>query len=194
MLYKLKKRNIESFNKLIEEYISISNKSLNRNELNIKLLKIQSKIYYELEYGQKNKICELLANLKEDHLNGLMSAKEINIKPFEVDELAMILHLQKNIDFSQKRQSIINLAYLYIFSIYENRNELNIDELINGHFVSYLKTIMVCINMLCDENIIEYNKIFELDQLDENDITLYYVLVCIKEIKFNKNKTIVKNN
>lgn len=77
-----------------------------------------------------------------------------------------------------------NISILYFFELYEQKDNLDIEELNNTYIVDNLKTIIIVINTFQEENILTYDY-----YLDLNNISLDSVINLIKSIKFTKNST-----
>ena len=77
-----------------------------------------------------------------------------------------------------------NISILYFFELYEQKDNLDIEELNNTYIVDNLKTIIIVINTFQEENILTYDY-----YLDLNNISLENVINLIKSIKFTKNST-----
>ena len=87
-----------------------------------------------------------------------------------------------------QRNSIEKFALIYIYEIYENRNTITIEDLSDSYINDILTSVLICLNNMINNNEIENNIIIKL----EGDITLSYIINCIKEIKFIKNKELIK--
>lgn len=87
-----------------------------------------------------------------------------------------------------QRKFIFDLGLLYIYEIYENRNNITVERVNNSYFRNNLKIILVRLNELINSGIVENNFVIDFDE----EVTVDYVLECIKKIKFIKNKKEMK--
>lgn len=190
LLLKLKNENLDSYLILNKEYQDI----LNQNEiLTTKPLILQTLISLEAKietcfFNTKRNIISLLEYIKNliyDYLND----KEINITLEELFKLNDLFIKQKD-NYSLINQRIFqrNISILYFFKLYELKDNLNIEQLNNTYIVDNLKTIVMVIYTLNEENILKYNY-----YLDLNNILLDNVISLIKNISFiNKDTDKIK--
>ena len=94
--------------------------------------------------------------------------------------------MKSNYSIITQRDVINKFALIYIYEIYENKDDIQIDELNNSYINDMLKSIMICLNNMVESNEIENNIIINL----EENISLNYIINCIKNIKFTKQKVL----
>ena len=186
LLLKLKKENSTSYELLNQEYQNILNSA---NTLTTTPLVLQTLISLEAKiescfFNQKRNIISLL-----DYLNKLvleyLNQKETNLTFQDIFKLNDLFIKQKG-EYSLVNQRLFqrNISILYFFELYEQKDNLDIEELNNTYIVDNLKTIIIVINTFQEENILTYDY-----YLDLNNISLDSVINLIKSIKFTKNST-----
>ena len=186
LLLKLKKENSTSYELLNQEYQNILNSA---NTLTTTPLVLQTLISLEAKiescfFNQKRNIISLL-----DYINKLvleyLNQKETKLTFQDIFKLNDLFIKQKG-EYSLVNQRLFqrNISILYFFELYEQKDNLDIEELNNTYIVDNLKTIIIVINTFQEENILTYDY-----YLDLNNISLDSVINLIKSIKFTKNST-----
>ena len=169
--------------KKYEKLINSDNDDLTTNPFNIGTLKmLQAEIEYSIEFNNKNgeDILKTLDNMINEYEEN-KTTRTIS----DIDNLTkLFLQMKNNYSYSIQRQAIDKIALLYIYEIYENKDSIKIEDLTDSYINDYFKSILICLNTLIDNNIIENNIIIKLD----DDISLDYIIDCIKNIKFTDNK------
>ena len=186
LLLKLKKENSTSYELLNQEYQNILNSA---NTLTTTPLVLQTLISLEAKieacfFNQRRNIISLL-----DYINKLvleyLNQKKTNLTFQDIFKLNDLFIKQKG-EYSLVNQRLFqrNISILYFFELYEQKDNLDIEELNNTYIVDNLKTIIIVINTFQEENILTYDY-----YLDLNNISLDSVINLIKSIKFTKNST-----
>ena len=186
LLLKLKKENSTSYELLNQEYQNILNSA---NTLTTTPLVLQTLISLEAKieacfFNQRRNIISLL-----DYINKLvleyLNQKETKLTFQDIFKLNDLFIKQKG-EYSLVNQRLFqrNISILYFFELYEQKDNLDIEELNNTYIVDNLKTIIIVINTFQEENILIYDY-----YLDLNNISLDSVINLIKSIKFTKNST-----
>lgn len=186
LLLKLKKENSTSYELLNQEYQNILNSA---NTLTTTPLVLQTLISLEAKiescfFNQKRNIISLL-----DYINKLvleyLNQKETKLTFQDIFKLNELFMKQKG-EYSLVNQRLFqrNISILYFFELYEQKDNLDIEELNNTYIVDNLKTIIIVINTFQEENILTYDY-----YLDLNNISLDSAINLIKSIKFTKNST-----
>ena len=186
LLLKLKKENSTSYELLNQEYQNILNSA---NTLTTTPLVLQTLISLEAKiescfFNQKRNIISLLYYLNKLVLEYL-NQKETKLTFQDIFKLNDLFIKQKE-EYSLVNQRLFqrNISILYFFELYEQKDNLDIEELNNTYIVDNLKTIIIVINTFQEENILTYDY-----YLDLNNISLENVINLIKSIKFTKNST-----
>ena len=186
LLLKLKKENSTSYELLNQEYQNILNSA---NTLTTTPLVLQTLISLEAKieacfFNQRRNIISLL-----DYINKLvleyLNQKETKLTFQDIFKLNDLFIKQKG-EYSLVNQRLFqrNISILYFFELYEQKDNLDIEELNNTYIIDNLKTIIIVINTFQEENILTYDY-----YLDLNNISLDSVINLIKSIKFTKNST-----
>ena len=164
------------------------NEELTISPLNVENLKrLQAEIEFAIEFDQKsnNTIIDALDNIINEYNSFNKTSKTIS----DIDELVkLFLQMKSNYSPVIQRNAIEKFSLIYIYELYENRDTIDINSLGNSYINDMLPTIVICLKKLINNNEIENNIIIKL----EGDITLQYIMSCIKEMKFTKNKELIK--
>ena len=164
------------------------NEELTISPLNVENLKrLQAEIEFAIEFDQKsnNTIIDALDNIINEYNSFNKTSKTIS----DIDELVkLFLQMKSNYSPVIQRNAIEKFSLIYIYELYENRDIIDINSLGNSYINDMLPTIVICLKKLINNNEIENNIIIKL----EGDITLQYIMSCIKEMKFIKNKELIK--
>ncbi len=168
--------------KKYENLINSNDENLTTSPFNLNTLKmLQAEIECSIEFNSKDgkDILNTLDNMLIEYENN-KTPRTIS----DIDNLCkLFLQMKDNFSYPVQRKTISKLALLYIYELYENKDSINIEDLSNSYINDILKSIVICLNTLIDNNIIENNIIIKLD-----DISLDYIVDCIKNIKFTDNK------
>ena len=189
LLLKLDKINHESKiekQKKYEEMLNCKNNILTTSPLNNETLKMfEAELEFAIKFNQKKEddILNTLDNIINEY--NLNNKTDKTIK--DIDELVrLFLQMKSNYSIITQRDVINKFALIYIYEIYENKDDIQIDELNNSYINDMLKSIMICLNNMVESNEIENNIIINL----EENISLNYIINCIKNIKFTKQKVL----
>ena len=182
--HKIKEEKQQKYNNLLNSY----NKDLTTSPLNKETLKmLEAEIEFAIKYNQKceDDILNTLDNIINEYNTNNTTDRTIS----DIDELVkLFLQMKSNYSPIIQRNSIEKFALIYIYEIYENRNTITIEDLSDSYINDILTSVLICLNNMINNNEIENNIIIKL----EGDITLSYIINCIKEIKFIKNKELIK--
>lgn len=182
--HNIKEEKQEKYNKLLNDY----DNSLTTSPLNTETLKmLEAEIEFAIKYNSKseNNILDTLDNIIDEYNTSNTTNRTIN----DIDELVrLFLQMKTNYSPIVQRNVIEKFALIYIYEIYENKDEITIEQLKDSYINDILTSILICLNKMIDNNEIENNIIIKL----EGDITIDYIINCIKEIKFIKNKELIK--
>ena len=190
LLVKLGKINKELKNEKESEYYRIINPNKENNltltPFNLASLKLFEQdlefIISHRKIAEQGIISYLDSLIEEYNTN---KTTPITIK--EIDKLnTLFLQMKDKYEVTTQRKIMINLSLLYIYEIYENKDSINLEDLKNSYFNDNIKTILICLNDMIENNIIEPTII------DFDDVTIESVLNIIKNIKFIKNDQKVK--
>ena len=97
------------------------------------------------------------------------------------DELTRVLiELKSEYDLLTRRKVIRNIALLYIFELYENKDDLINIDLKNSYINDNIMTIIVCLNSLYELGLIESDLIIDFG----NDLNLADILKIISNMSF----------
>lgn len=190
----LKAKNIELYNKHYNEYQKLY---IGKNTNNIYIPKkrdfsnLLSKIKLSLLINDSkcNNITEFLDIAIENYFNKLISKEKIetNINLIDIENFTdMFLKSKDNYTIIEQRDIIKKISLLYIFVIKDNINNIDSSNLENSYFKENIKTMILNINELSENNIIvsvslDFSKIYSLKE----------TLDIIKNINF-KEKDIKK--
>ena len=139
-------------------------------------------IFRKREIGD---ILEILNSLKKEYFNNLInnSDKKTDLDIKKLDKInELFLKIKDKYSYKNQREVLRNLAFLYLMETYENIDLIDIEELEHSYFITHLKTIVIWINLLMEENIIECSYLTSLRE----EINVKIVLDMINNIKFKK--------
>jgi len=196
LLMLLKQKNIEMYNKYIEEYAQLINsedESLTLTPLTIENLTIlEGKIEYELNKFKRNanNILDLLSNLKNEYLENFQNKNEKTTKLtiLDIDKLnESFLKIKSEYSVKEQLQIQKDIVFLYIMEIIENDN-IKLSDLEDSYFKDNLKYVMIVINSLIEDDIIKDNIMLNI----EMELDLHNIYNIIKDIEFKKSKQKVK--
>ena len=197
LLLKLKNRNIELYNKYQEEYNEVlknTDNELNTQPLTIQtLVELEAKIEFSLHFEtlESENILNNLNNLKEEYLINIINENEINpqLTIKDLDKISeLFLTISKKYSPQERREIIKSISLLYLLEVYQQRNTIKEEDLINSYFKNNLRTIMINIEELKEQGIINENIYIDL----ETDLTTENILYLIKKIEITKNHNKVK--
>lgn len=166
------------------------NKELTLSPLTLESLKaLEAELEFIIKFQKKHDddIISCLDNIISEYENDGKSEHTIE----DIDKLSeLFLKMKNSYPLVTQRKIIEKFANLYILEIYENKDNIKLEDLSNSYFNDILKSIIIYITSMIENNIIENNII-----IDYSDITPEYVLDLIKQIKFiQKNiKQKIKN-
>lgn len=195
ILLKLKSVSEEEYNKINSEYNDVLNHDktdeLSLNPLTIKtIITLQNKanLAYICHGGNSKKILEYLDEQIIIYLNNYLSnnkeTTELSIN--DLDKITENFLSSKN-SYSYKEQNEIlrNLALLYFFELYENKDIINSNDLVNSYIMDNIKRILIVISILEEEGIIINlsSIVYDSNNIDE-------LLELIKRIEFNSSDNI----
>ena len=182
--HNIKEEKQKKYNNLLSSY----NENLTTTPLNLETLKmLEAEIEFAIKYNNKNE--NDILNTLDNIINEYNANKTTNRTIKDIDELVkLFLQMKSNYSPIIQRNVIEKFALIYIYEIFENKKAITIEELKDSYINDMLKSVLICLNNMIDNNEIENNIIIKL----EGDITLSYIINCIKEIKFNKNKELIK--
>ena len=172
---------------------------LTKNITKENLALLLGEIEFSLIFGKRNvdDILEFLTNLKKEYLDNFLNGKdkktELDIRKLDkINEL--FLCIKDKYSLKNQRDVLRNIAFLYLMEVYENKDLLTEEELSNSYFSTHLKTIIIWIKLLIDDNIIESNYLISLNE----ELNVKMIFDLIKNIKFkkindNKVKVLIKS-
>lgn len=195
-LARLKSVSKDDYLRLNDEYQKVlnhDNKGLNLNPLAIKtIISLQSKV--ELAFicngGNSKRIIEYLNKQANVYLEKYRynSNVDIGLTITEIDKICEnFLNSKSNYSYREQNEILRNVAMLYFFALYENKDILNSSKLENSYVLDNIKRIITVISVLSEENVIKPipNTLYDIVSLDE-------LLDFIKKIEFNIEE--VKSN
>lgn len=183
LLHKLDTINHELATKKKEEYDRYLNSE--ENFMTLSPLTIENLINFESELelmiqfpNRKNEdIISFLENILEEYNTNEKTVRNID----DIDKLCKLFFQTKNnLSFTIRRKATENIALIYIYEIYENRENIRLEDLSNSYFNDLLKTILICIDDMIKNGIIENDILINYN----SEITPEYILDLIKQIKF----------
>lgn len=190
----LKVKNIELYNKYYNEYQKLY---IGKNTNNIYIPKkrefsnLLSKIKLSLLINDSkcNNIIEFLDIVTQNYFNKLVNSEnsESNINLIDLDNFTdMFLKSKDDYTIIDQRIILKKLSLLYVLVIKDNINNVNSSNLENSYFKETIKSIILNINELSENNIIEdasldFSKLYSIEE----------TLDIIKNINF-KEKDIKK--
>lgn len=173
----LKVKNIELYNKYYNEYQKLY---VGKNTNNIYIPKkrdfsnLLSKIKLSLLINDSkcNNITEFLDIAIENYFNKLISNEktETNINLIDIENFTDIFFKGKdNYVIIEQRDIIKKISLLYIFTIKDNINNIDSSNLENSYFKEIIKSIILNINELSENNVIDsvsldFSKIYSLEE------------------------------
>ena len=173
----LKIKNIELYNKYYNEYQKLY---IGKNTNNIYIPKkrdfsnLLSKIKLSLLINDSkcNNIIEFLDIATQNYFNKLISneKKGTNINLIDVENFTdMFLKSKDNYTITDQRDILKKISLLYIFVIKDNINNIDYSILENSYFKENIKTMILNINELNENNIIDsvsldFSKIYSLEE------------------------------
>lgn len=179
------KLNMDKKYKLLLEQ---ENKELTLSPLTLESLKaLEAELEFIIKFQKKqdDNIISCLDNIISEYENDGKSERTIE----DIDKLSELFFKMKNsYSLVTQRKIIEKFANLYILEIYENRDNIKLEDLSNSYFNDILKSIIIYITSMIENNIIENNII-----IDYSNITPEYVLNLIKQIKFTQINSKQKN-
>ena len=181
-LLKLKNTNQDLYTEYKQKYDDLLTKNINKEVLAFLLGEIEFSLVFKKRDIED--ILEFIDNLKREYLDNFLNnpdvKTELNLKKLnKINEL--FLKVKDKYNYKNQRDVLNNLAFLYLMEVYENRDIITLQELEQSYFCTHLKSIIMWINLLMEENIIECNYIFSLQE----DINVKVVFNMINSIKFN---------
>lgn len=199
LLQLLKKYNVELYNKISLEYkklLSDSNDSLvatNPSKKELENFLANVKLTLLVNENKKDSLSEYLTDAAVRYLNKLnsneLSNEDLNIN--DIDTLTeMFLSNKDDYTAIDQRNILIKFSMLYLFITKANINNVNIEDLKESYFSENLKTIILCMLVLCEKGLITT----PINITSNDNITIESVFNMIKEIEFHKvDKEKIKN-
>lgn len=173
---KLKEVKQKEYDKLL----SNEDSTLTLSPVTIETLKsFEAELEFIINYNQvkNNDIFDILNNMVLEYFNGVKTERSIE----DIDKLCELFYKMKNkYSYSKQRKVIELFSILYILEIYENKNDIKLEDLSNSYFNDLLKSILISLNGMIENNVLENNLVIRLD----DNITSEYILDLIKQIKF----------
>ena len=184
-LMKLKDVNKELYLEYKNKYEIILKEDVNREKLALLLGEIE----YSIIFKKRNveSILDFINNLKEEYLNNFINntGNKTDTDLKKLDKISeLFLRIKDKFNLLDQRKVLRNLAFLYLMEVYENKDIISIEELENSYFSSNLKSIIIWINTLIEEDIIECDYLVSL----RDDLNVEIVFDCIKNIRFKNKK------
>lgn len=191
LLEELKIKNIQLYEKYKSNFNSLYNAKavIEPNCLESKLKDLNSNILIALDMAKYNctDIISYLDIISEEYFNNMLSNNQNNSN-INIAYLDLIVEtiLKNETDFTwqRKRSALKKSSLLYLLVVKNNIEYINEKQLEDSYFKDVLKTIIICISVLKDSNIIK----IESDIDFNNDISVKYVLDLIKEMQFTNEK------
>ncbi len=184
-LMKLKDVNKELYLEYKNKYEIILKEDVNREKLALLLGEIE----YSIIFKKRNveSILDFINNLKEEYLNNFINntGNKTDTDLKKLDKISeLFLRIKDKFNLLDQRKVLRNIAFLYLMEVYENKDIISIEELENSYFSSNLKSIIIWINNLIEEDIIECDYLVSL----RDDLNVEIVFDCIKNIRFKNKK------
>ena len=191
LLLKLKNYNPDLYAKYIDKY----NKMLEDDSKNLKTVpitkgsleglkaEIMMSFYFNHDNGMD--IFEYLDNLKKKYLLNILDGEEEKTKVTisDLDKMTeLFLKMQNEYSIVNKRKIMRNIALLYLFELYENKDNLDNLNLENSYLNDNLVSVLICLNTLKELDLIESDVLINLN----SDIQLEDVIYIVKNITFKK--------
>lgn len=179
----LKEKNIDAYNELNEKYNSIIYPNtinyIPPNIEDLKALLIKTKIELTVKNNNSNSLIEYLNINLENSFNN-----KINISLEDLDKInEMFLKSKEYYKVHDQRNILYKISLLYVMLVKQNIENVTIDSLKESYFNDNIKTVITCINILKDLNIVTNN--FEFNS--ENIPTISDTLDVIRKMEFKTN-------
>ena len=175
--------------KKYDEMLSSLNNNLTISPLNNETLKMfEAELEFAIKFNQKKEddILDTLDNIINEY--NLNNKTDKTIK--DIDELVkLFLQMKSNYSLVTQRSVINKFAQIYIYEIYENKNNIKVDDLCDSYINDMLKSVLICLNNMIENKEIENNIIINL----EENLSLNYIINCITNINFTKQKVLTLN-
>lgn len=184
-LIRLKEINKELYVEYKNKYEMLLTKDIIREELALLLGEIE--YLYIFKKRNIESILDFINNLKEEYLNNFINntGNKTDTDLKKLDKISeLFLRIKDKFNLLDQRKVLRNIAFLYLMEVYENKDIISIEELENSYFSSNLKSIIIWINTLIEEDIIECDYLVSL----RDDLNVEIVFDCIKNIRFKNKK------
>ena len=185
-LSKLKDINKDLYTKLKELY---DNYKINNISDITTLASLNAKILAELVMNKERLVdlIEYLNYMKNEYMDNFINQNSIKTQ-LNLEKLDKIyeLFLNKQNDFNvqDKIEVLKNLGLIYFLEVYENKDNITLEELENSCFKYHIKTIIVWIRDLVEQGIINCSYFLSLrDKINEK-----VMLDMIRSIEFKKKE------
>ena len=194
-LMKLKNINKDLYLEYKNRYESLLDGDFTRNDL----IKLAGELEFYLTFRKRKieDILEILNNLNKEYLDSLMNHedKKTKLDLKKLDKMnELFLKIKDKFVYKNQREVLRNLAFLYLMEVLENRDLIDIKTLEESYFTSHLKTIVIWINLLIDDDIIECTYLTSLRE-DLNTEIVFDMInnIKFKEISDDKVKKLITN-
>ena len=181
----MKQKYQAKYDKMLEN--NDNNLTLNPLDVN-SLISLETEIEFQIQFNNNDddSVLKTLDNIIDEYNTNDKTDKTIK----DIDQLfELFLHMKSNYSPITRRNSIEKFALIYIYEIYENKDIIRTEDLYNSYINDILKSVIICLNNLIENGEIENNFIINLDE----NITCDYVIDCIKNINFIKQKVYKKD-
>ena len=189
-LMKLKDIDNDLYLEYKNKYDILLNKEVNKEGLAFLLGELE----YSLIFKKRNidGILDYINNLKNEYLDNLINnhdnKTDINLK--KIDKISeLFLNIKNKFSLLNQREVLKKIAFLYLMEVYENIDIITIEELNDSYFSSNLKSIIMWINYLIEQDIIECDYIVSLRE----ELTTDIVLDVIRNINLKNKQLKIKN-
>ncbi len=157
LLIKLKNYNIELYNKYQSEYNELLDSSNKRIKLvsfskqNLEKLKAEISLCFLYNHDDGMNIIDYLSNLKKKYLLNIINGEtnKTKVSLMDLDKIMdLFLKTQDEYDVLTRRMIIRNFACIYLFELYENKNNLDKSNLQYTHIENLMTSIIIILNSL----------------------------------------------
>ena len=194
LLSRLKSVSEDDFNVINEEYkafLKHKPDELNIDGLPMKTiidLQNKAKRAYYCNSGDCKHVIEHLDKQVNIYLNNYINDSQVKteLSISDLDNITeYILSNKNNYTFQDQNDILNHIALLYFFELYENKDNLSIDDLSNSYANDNIKRIIIGISVLYEEKIIKDlpGMLYEISTIDE-------LLNAIKKIEFNSREEV----
>lgn len=130
-------------------------------------------------------VLESLDNLKSEYIENLLTDNLENntFTFFNLNRIhEFVLKNKNSYEILSLRKIMKNLSLLYIIEVYSQKVTITLEELENSYFADTLQTIVLILKAMKEAGIIEYNQIFDLE-----DLSCQSVFEMIKSMEVKQN-------